>query len=153
MRSRSRLLNPDAIAPLEASCERRVRFGELDPMGIVWHGCYASWLEDGREAIGRRYGIAYTDFHAQGFMTPLKHLSIDFVRPLRYEQVYTITAKLLWSEGARMDFAYVISDADGQVMTRAESAQLFMTLDGELLLEQPAWYRAFMERWKQGEVR
>ena len=33
--------------------EVRVRFTETDPLGIVWHGNYIQYFEDGREAFGR----------------------------------------------------------------------------------------------------
>ena len=31
-----------------------VRFSETDPLGIVWHGNYIKYFEDGREAFGRK---------------------------------------------------------------------------------------------------
>ena len=30
----------------------RVRFNETDPLGIVWHGNYISYFEEGRESFG-----------------------------------------------------------------------------------------------------
>ena len=36
----------------------RVRFVETDPLGIVWHGNYIQYFEDGREAFGRHHGIS-----------------------------------------------------------------------------------------------
>jgi len=41
--------------------EIRVRFVETDPLGIVWHGNYIQYFEDGREAFGRHHGISYLD--------------------------------------------------------------------------------------------
>ena len=29
-------------------------------MEVVWHGEYVRYMEDGREAFGRQYGIGYT---------------------------------------------------------------------------------------------
>ena len=43
---------PDMPAPLEKSVFRTVRFNEIDPMGIMWHGHYASFIEDARVALG-----------------------------------------------------------------------------------------------------
>ena len=40
-----------------------VRFNEADPLGIVWHGHYIRYFEDGREAFGNQYGIGYLDFY------------------------------------------------------------------------------------------
>jgi len=49
--------------------EIRVRFAETDPLGIVWHGNYIQYFEDGREAFGRHHGIAYLDHKAAGYTT------------------------------------------------------------------------------------
>ena len=37
---------PDAPPPLRVDVGRKVRFEEVDSMGIVWHGHYASYFED-----------------------------------------------------------------------------------------------------------
>ena len=47
--------------------EVRVRFAECDPLGIVWHGNYIQYFEDGREAFGRHHGISYLDQKANNF--------------------------------------------------------------------------------------
>ena len=36
----------------------RVRFNETDVLGVVWHGNYIKFFEDGREAFGREHGIS-----------------------------------------------------------------------------------------------
>ena len=46
---------------LSVSKDIRVRFNETDPLGIVWHGYYITYFEDGREAFGRLHGISYLD--------------------------------------------------------------------------------------------
>lgn len=152
MRRSGTPLNAHGIEPLSAVCTRRVRFEEIDPMGIMWHGRYASWLEDGRESLGSRYGISYLDFYHHGFVTPIKKFSLDYIHPLLHDQTYEIHTFLLWNDSARMDFQYSITDSAGTVMTQGKTTQLFMTLDGKLLLDFPKFYRDFLERWKRGEL-
>ena len=48
-------------ANLSESLIITVRFSETDPLGIVWHGNYIKYFEDGREAFGRKYRISYLD--------------------------------------------------------------------------------------------
>ena len=38
---------------LSTTCEVPITFGDLDPMGIVWHGNYVKFMERGREHFGR----------------------------------------------------------------------------------------------------
>jgi len=49
----------------------RVRFCEVDSMGITWHGSYVKYLEDAREEFGRKYGLGYLDIYGNGFYAPL----------------------------------------------------------------------------------
>ncbi|MBQ9452882.1 MAG: acyl-CoA thioesterase [Desulfovibrio sp.] len=135
---------------LHVCVERTVRFGEVDAVRIMWHGHYASWLEDGREALGRRYGISYTDFLEHDVIVPVKLLQLDFRRPLYYGQTYAIHTMLLWNEAATLDFTYCIKDAEGTITTTASSTQLMLGLDGNLLLEQPEFYRLFCASWRKG---
>ena len=61
-----------------------VRFNEADPLGIVWHGHYIRYFEDGREAFGNKYGIGYLDFYREGLIVPIVNVQCDFKRSLRY---------------------------------------------------------------------
>ena len=58
-------------AQLTVSQQIRVRFNETDPLGIVWHGYYINYFEDGREAFGRQHGISYLDGFDSGYTTPI----------------------------------------------------------------------------------
>jgi len=141
------------IAPLHACIERNVRFEEVDAMNVMWHGRYASWLEDGREAFGKLYALSYLDFFRHGVATPIKLFHLDFHRPLHYAQTYAIHVSLLWNEAAVLDFEYVIKDDKGVVTTTGSTTQLMIALEGgELLLEQPAFYKEFCARRRQGQL-
>ena len=147
---RRRPRSDDGVPPLQVRIERSVRFEEVDAMSYMWHGRYASWLEDGREEIGKRYQISYLDFFRHGVATPIKLFHLDFRQPLRYAQTYSIHVSLLWNEAALLDFEYTLKDNADAVTTTGRTTQLMISLDGELLLEQPAFYKAFCERWRQG---
>lgn len=139
---------PAAVPPLTVSVQRTVRFEEIDPLNIMWHGRYASWLEDGREALGKAHGVHYLDFYAVGIAIPLKEFHLDFCQPLHYGQSYEIQTSLLWDDAALLDIEYRILDGDGRIMTKAYTTQLMVTLKGELLLEQPLFFREMRQNWQ-----
>lgn len=70
--------------------EVRVRFAEVDPLGIVWHGNYIQYFEDGREAFGRRHGISYLDQKDSNFSTPIVESKCEHKLPLTYGDVATV---------------------------------------------------------------
>ncbi len=140
------------VPPLCSRIERRVRFEEVDALAIMWHGRYASWLEDGREALGKAYGIHYTDFYDHNVVIPLKIFHVDYVHPLHYGQSYTVETRLLWNDAALLEIEYSIYDAAGTVMTTAVTTQLMVTKDNTLLLEHPPFFQALRERWQAGTL-
>jgi hypothetical protein len=91
---------PNAPQPLSFSVSRRVRFEEVDALGIVWHGRYPSYFEDVREALGDHYGIGYLDFFREKVAAPLRQLHFDYLKPLSLRESFTINAQLHWPEAA-----------------------------------------------------
>ena len=138
---------------LTLDVRRTVRLEEVDPLGIMWHGRYPSWFEDGREALGKKYGLHYHDFYACGIVTPVKRLEIDYVQPLHYGQEYVIRTTLNFPEAARMDWEYLILDEkDGSERTVAHSTHLFVNTKGGLVLDPPGFYVDFRERLRNEHV-
>ena len=129
----------------------RVRFDEVDALGIVWHGNYVKYLEDGREAWGRKYGIPYmTIFREHGFSVPLVKLNMDYKRPLRYEENCIIETRFINCEAAKIQLAYTIYNEAGEVVLTAESTQVFLTTQGELQLTLPDFFAEWKKKWGLG---
>ncbi|MDR2947157.1 MAG: acyl-CoA thioesterase [Candidatus Adiutrix sp.] len=142
--------NQDGPPPLRVTCRRLARLEEVDALGIVWHGRYPSYLEDGREEMGRRFGLSYEEFKAAGAVLPIRTLHVEYLAPLRYREEFVVETSLHWHEAARLNMEYQIRNAAGQLATRGYSVQMMVDLSGGLLLEAPAFYREFQQRWREG---
>ena len=129
---------------LTHTSEIRIRFAECDPLGIVWHGNYIQFFEDGREAFGRHHGISYLDQKANNFSTPIVSSKCEHKLPLRYGDVATIKAMYIDTPAAKMIFRYEILNPDGQVVCTGETVQVFVELGGSLSLIIPD----FFKKWK-----
>jgi len=138
--------------PLRVTVERRVRFEETDPLAIVWHGRYASYFEDARNAAGERYGIGYLDLHRNGVVAPIRIMHSDYHHPLRYNETFSIEGIVHWSEAARINMEYIIRNKDGRLATTGYTVQIMLDADENLLLIPPPFYREFLERWRVGQV-
>lgn len=138
--------------PLRALRRRRVRFEEVDPLGIVWHGRYASYFEDARVELGQKYGIGYMDFFKHQVVAPIKKLHVDYHLPLRYPEEITLEAVLHWSDAARMNFEFIIRNGAGLVATTGYTVQMMLDLQENILVIPPVFYGEFCNRWKAGEL-
>ena len=119
----------------------RVRFTECDPLGIVWHGNYIQYFEDGREAFGRHHGISYLDQKNYNFSTPIVKSSCEHKLPLRYGDVAKIKTTYVDSAAAKMVFKYEILNPEGRVVCTGETIQVFVALFGELSLGIPQFFK------------
>ena len=103
------------VEELTVSEQIRVRFNETDPLGIVWHGYYITYFEDGREAFGRKHGISYLDIHAHGYTTPIVKSECEHKSPLRYGDIARVETTIVDTPAAKMIFRYKIFDANDKV--------------------------------------
>jgi acyl-CoA thioester hydrolase len=143
---------PGSPAPLRLDVERRIRFQEVDTLGIVWHGHYPSYFEDARVALGNHYGVGYLDFHRENVITPIKQLWTDYIAPLHFGESCTITAILHWTVAARINFEFEIRNQTGILATTGYTVQLFLDTAGNILTYPPDFYQKFLEAWKKGEL-
>ena len=133
------------VEALTVSQEIRVRFNETDPLGIVWHGYYITYFEDGREAFGREHGISYLDVHQFGYTTPIVKSTCEHKLSLRYGDVARIETTIVDSPAAKMIFRYKIYDANNEIACTGETVQVFVDASGTLSLNFPP----FFEEWRK----
>jgi acyl-CoA thioester hydrolase len=138
--------------PLRVCVERTVRFEEVDALGIVWHGRYASYFEDARIALGLKYGIGYMDFYTQGVVAPIKIMHFDYHRPLKFQETMTIKGILHWSEAARMNYEFIIRNSNGDLATTGFTVQMMLDSNENILVVPPPFYLEFCKKWKIGEL-
>ena len=141
-----------APPPLLAEVHRRVRFEEVDPLAIVWHGRYASYFEDGREAFGDKYSLGYQDMRRENFMAPIVQLHIEYHRPLVFPDQFLITTWLHWTAAVRLNFSYRITGPRGEVVATGYSVQLIQNMDRQVLLVRPDYLERFWRRWQANDV-
>ncbi len=122
----------------------RVRFNETDPLGIVWHGHYIVYFEDGREAFGRNFGISYLDVQEAGYVTPIVKSTCEHFLPLKYGETFLIETTFVSTESAKMIFKYELFNEANQLVCSGETIQVFLDSENNLQLYNPE----FFQTWK-----
>lgn len=136
---------------LTHTTEQEVKFSEADPLGIVWHGHFIRYFEDGREAFGEAFGIRYLDLYRQNIVVPIVQINCEYKRILRYGHRIRLETTYHDSPAAKMLFNYAIYDAvTNEQVAKGNSVQVFMHKENmELMLTIPP----FMQEWKQKWLR
>jgi acyl-CoA thioester hydrolase len=172
---------PGAPAPVSVEITRRVGFSESDPMGIAWFGRYPLYFEEGSAALGRKCGLGYGDFFEAGLRAPVVECHVDYHAPLMVDEVFTILARMVWCEGARLNTEYELRGPSGvlansgytvQMLVKApdqagpppallpsaagaarQTPILLASAAGEVCLVPPPLLVRVRERWLRGEIK
>lgn len=137
--------NYKRIDHLTTTYSARVRFNEVDSLGIVWHGHYISFFEEGREAFGRKHDISYLEIKENEFTTPIVKVVCDYKKSLRYGETYTIKTFILDNPSAKIILEYEIYNEASKLVCEGQTTQVFVDMKGELALYSPKFY----EEWKE----
>ena len=126
--------------------EVKVRFGEVDSMGIVWHGNYVKYIEEGRESFGKKYGISYLDIYANNVMAPVVNMNINFKKQVQYGDILIVETEFINHEAAKIVFCFrIYRKSNNELVATAESTQVFIDLKREMILYPPQ----FVLDWKK----
>jgi len=132
---------------LAAYTEFNVRFSEVDALNIVWHGNYALYFEDAREAFGVKYNIGFDDIVKAGYTAPLVEMSFKYKQPLRYGQKARATVFYKNTDAAKVIFEYEIRDIENNTLVATgRSVQVFIDKQSQLVITNPEFYLEWKRR-------
>lgn len=131
---------------LQHTEEIRVRFNETDPLGIVWHGNYITYFEDGREAFGRKHGLTYLDIQNAGFVTPIVKSTCEHFLPLKYGETFRIETTFINSRSAKLIYQYRLYNKENKLVCSGETIQVFLDSDNNLCLYNPEFFQAWKNK-------
>lgn len=106
----------------------RVRYGETDKMGFVYHGNYALYLEMGRIEWLRKRGISYKSMEENGVMLPVVSLNVNYKKSAFFDDVITVKTRLKKRPSVKIEFEYEITNEAGEVLTTADVVLAFIDM-------------------------
>ncbi|MFA5297058.1 MAG: thioesterase family protein [Lutibacter sp.] len=107
----------------------RVRYGETDQMGFVYHGNYAQYFEMGRTEWLRKLGITYKKMEETGIMLPMINLNVNYIKPAKYDDLLTLKTTLIKMPSAKIEFSYEIYNEENELLTTANTTLVFVNME------------------------
>lgn len=104
----------------------RVRYGETDQMGVVYHGNYAQYLEIGRVEWLRSMGISYKKLEESGIVLPVISLAINFRKSALYDDLITVETILKKTPSVKIEFDYKIFNENNELLIDANTVLAFI---------------------------
>jgi len=106
----------------------RVRYGETDQMGIVYHGNYAQYLEMGRVEWLRDLGVTYKSMEDKGIQLPVINLQIKYLKSAKYDDLITVETFLKKTPLVKIEFDYKIYNEKRELLIEANTVLAFMSV-------------------------
>jgi len=115
----------------------RTRFAETDAMGIIHHAAYLPYLEEARVAYLRHLGHPYGDVRESGQNFAVLEVSVQYRRPLGFDEVVEVHLKAGAVSRATFQLAYLLT-VDG--VLRATAVTVHGCVDGNgRAIRLPSW--------------
>ena len=106
----------------------RVRYGETEQMGVVYHGNYVQYLEIGRIEWLRNLGVSYKKMEEDGIMLPVISIYLNYKRSACYDDVIYVKTQLNKMPMATIEFDYEILNEDREIITLAKVILAFINM-------------------------
>ncbi len=123
----------------------RVRYGETDQMGVVYHGNYAQYLEIGRVEWLRQLGVSYKSMEERGVMLPVISLQMNFKKSARYDDLIMVRTKLKRIPSVKIEFDFEILNEEKELLVEANTVLAFMDMKSMRPIRCPSYVLDLIE--------
>ncbi len=106
----------------------RVRYGETDQMGYVYYGNYAQYFEMGRVEWLRNLGLSYKRMEEAGIMLPVLNLTINYLKPAKYDDLLTLKTTIVKKPLVRIEFEFELFNEENELLNKGYTSLVFIDM-------------------------
>jgi len=111
---------------IQDTMQLRPRYGEVDQMGYVYHANYVSYCHQARTELLRKLDLNDKFIEDMNIMMPVISFNIDYKKPAHYDELISITTMIKSLPTTRFYFEFLISNEEGQILSKANSTIVFV---------------------------
>lgn len=139
---------------IECRINIRVRFSESDAMGVVWHGNYHKYFEEGREYLGKQLGMTYQDIYKQGFVAPIVKLNVNYKTPIHFGEEMEVVTRFMETKAAKVVYNYEVWNLTTRKLSCKGSTEQVFLNEKERTLElfMPSFFTDWLKNLKWSVV-
>ena len=115
---------------MEGTTRLRVRYGETDQMGFVYHPNYLVWCEVGRTELMRELGYPYAAIEQAGIRLAVAEASLRYARAARYDDPIRVVTRVADARSRTVTFHYeIFRDDDREPELLVTAATTLIAID------------------------
>ncbi len=127
----------------------RIRYADVDRMGVVYNGNYLRFFEIGRTELMRSIGIPYSLVEKKGYFLPLVEAKIKWKGSAHYDDLIEIVTTFdPESIGSTIQFDYLIK-VEKREIANGYTIHCFVTSDNFKAVKPPKFFLEIIENIKQ----
>ena len=100
----------------ERTVRLRVRYDEVDGMGVVHHPNFLIYFEIARTEYMREAGVNYADLERRGFLLVVTAAAARYHANVGYDDEIVVRTAVAERGRAMIRFSYVVEDAKGRLL-------------------------------------
>ena len=112
--------------------KHKVQYYETDMMGVAHHANYIRWMEEARIDFMERIGFPYQRMEAEGILSPVKSLQVNYLKPCTFGDEVEITVGVQAFNGVVVTIAYDMRVNDTPVFS-GTSEHVFLDREGKFV--------------------
>lgn len=132
------MMLPSADVPV------RVRYGETDQMGIVYHANYVQYYEIARTELIRGLGMSYREMEERGILLVVREVRMTYLAPAYYDEILNVRVSLRREPTATVVFDFEVFNPAGELINRGEVTLVSVDRQSRKPVRCPRWFLDLM---------
>lgn len=127
----------------------RARYADVDQMGFVYYGNYATYYEVGRTDAMRELGTSYKHMEDEGIIMPVHSMYCRYFKPAHYDELMTVKTIVRELPLARMKFEYEVYNKEKELLNKGETTLAFVSKESNKPVRIPQWFKEMLKPYFQ----
>ena len=124
----------------------RVRYGEVDRMGFLYHSHYVEYYDVARTEMIRMLGTSNYELEESGIMLPVTNVTINYKNPAYYDDLLTVRVSLKEMPTVKMTFYFEVFRPNGELINTGSVTLAFMNAETKRACRPPKYFMDILER-------
>ena len=107
----------------------KINYYETDKMGVTHHSNYVRIMEEARIDMMEKLGYGYDRMEAEGIMSPVMAITVEYRKPTTYPDVVEVELKVAEMSHYKIKFDYRMT-VKGELVCHGTSLHCFLNREG-----------------------
>lgn len=113
--------------------ETRVRYAEVDQMGVVYYANYLLYMESGRTGLLRDEGYPYARIEEEGILMPITETKLKYKSAAKYDEIIIVQTTIGFIKNASIKINYKIKKHDNTVIANGYTIHPFVDKEFKII--------------------